>query len=145
MARTIITGEPRITPYDIVDDILTDPEYFKHFVRRFKAEFEKVDARGKQRPVRGWYISYKDNPELMLKDIIDEIKVILGRQESSASLYKLGLTMRNIAMKAAGDWIHEHEGTVPEYEIFPNTVHTLPIPFEKYYVTKEIPLPEDKR
>lgn len=143
--RRNIVGEPRITGYDIVD-VLEDTEFLKHFMRRFQmsCEYTKATTAKKLGP-DSWYRVYKDCPMTLYYDTIDEIKVMLGRQESSAALLPVNRTLRGITMKAVGDWMCEKEGTVPEREDISNVVHTYPIPFEKYYVTKEIPLPEDKR
>ena len=146
MAKTRnIVDESRITEYDIID-VLEDPEFLKHFMRRFQMSCEYIKATvAKKLGPSSWYRVYKDCPMTLYHDTIDEIKVMLGRQESSAALLPVTRTLRGITMKAVSDWMCEKEGTVPEQENISNVVHTYPIPFEKYYVTKEIPLPEDKR
>lgn len=135
-------GEPKILPYDIIE-VMEDPEYMKHFMRRFQMACEQVAGAGKLIGAKCWYWTYKDDPMLLYHDALDNIKTMLGRQSSSAAILPVGRTLRHIVLKAASDWICEKEGRIPEREIFINTVHTLPIPYEKYYVNKEEPKPKD--
>lgn len=133
-------GEPKVFPYDIIE-VMEDPEYMKHFLRRFEIAVQCVRGRGKQGQNVSWYLVYKDNPMLLYYDAMDNIKVMLKRQESSAAILPLHQTLHHIVLKAVDDWICEKEGLIPKQEIFPDFVHILPIPYEKYYVNKEEPRP----
>lgn len=135
-------GEPKILPYDIIE-LMEDPEYMKHFLRRFEMACQETVGQGKAISPKNWYWTYKDNPMLLYHDALDNIKTMLGRQQSSAAILPANRTLRHIILKAASDWICEKENRIPEREVILNTVHVFPIPYEKYYVNKEKPNPKD--
>ena len=88
-------------------------------------------ARGRTRPF--WSYHYENNPKLLYDDCVDEIKRLLGQQESSASSTRIVGMVRDIVLDAASDWITEKTGRTPEFELFPNTVKSAKTNF-KYYV-----------
>lgn len=135
-------GESVMLPYDIVD-VMEDPDFMQHFLRRFAMACEKNKACGKLIGPKSWYWVYRDRPMDLYKDALDDIKVMLGRQKSSAAILPVGRTMQSIILPAVSDWVCEKEGRIPEREVIPNSVHTLPIPFENYYVKKQQPKAKD--
>ena len=118
-----------ITPYHILD-VMADPAYMPHFVRRFNIGMEMAIAKGRARPF--WSYHYENNPRLLYDDCVDEIKRLLGQQESSASSTRIVGMVRDIVLDAASDWITEKTGRTPEFEMFPNTVKSARINL-KYY------------
>ena len=119
-----------ITPYHILD-VMADPAYMPHFIRRFNIGMDMAIARGRMRPF--WSYHYENNPKLLYDDCVDEIKRLLGQQEASASSTRIVGMVRDIVLDAASDWITEKTGRTPEFELFPNTVKSAKTNF-KYYV-----------
>lgn len=123
-------------PYHILD-VIQDPAYPKHFLNRFKIQRDHAVLHG----TAPWFLAYKDNPELLLNDAIDEIKVILKLQETSAAQIDLikytNGPITKIILPAVGDWIHEKEGTERPYEPLPDTVKSIQSNYKAYYVYKE--------
>lgn len=118
-----------VTPYHILD-IMADPAYMKHFIKRYNVELEKAKAKGVQRP--WWSFYYDGKPELLFDDCVEEIKRILGMQKTSSSATRLVGGPKNAVLSAASDWITEKTGRLPEFEIFPNTVKSARINFDYY-------------
>lgn len=119
-----------VQPYHILD-IMADPAYIPWFLRRFHIEMERASVCSY---VPRWTILYKDNPKLLYDDAIDEIKRVLGMQESSAALVKFNLHIGvfKIVLNACSDWITEKTGRTPEFERFENTVKSAHINFDYY-------------
>lgn len=118
-----------ITPYHILD-VMADPAYMPHFIRRFNIGMEMAVAKGKIRPF--WSYHYENNPKLLYDDCVDEIKRLLGQQETSASSTRVIGMVKDIVLDAASDWITEKTGRAPGFELFPNTVKSAKTNF-KYY------------
>lgn len=118
-----------ITPYHILD-VMADPAYMPHFIRRFNIGMEMAVAKGKIRPF--WSYHYENNPKLLYDDCVDEIKRLLGQQETSASSTRIVGMVKDIVLDAASDWITEKTGRTPGFELFPNTVKSAKTSF-KYY------------
>lgn len=119
----------RVTPYHILD-IMADPAYMPFFVRRYHIAMEIAIAKGKLRPY--WSYHYENNIKLLYDDCTDEIKRILGMQDTSASSVRLIGAIKNIVLDAAEDWVVEKEGRIPAFEIFPNTVKSARINMKHY-------------
>lgn len=118
-----------ITPYHILD-VMADPAYMPHFIRRFNIGMDMAIAKGRERSF--WSYHYENNPKLLYDDCVDEIKRLLGQQETSASSTRIVGMVRDIVLDAASDWITEKTGRTPEFELFPNTVKSAKTNF-KYY------------
>ena len=118
-----------VTDYHILD-IMADPAYMPYFVRRYHIAMEMAVAKGTIRP--WWSYIYENNPKLLYDDCVDEVKRLIGIQETSASSFPVRGTIKDIVLNAASDWITEKTGRTPEFEIFPNTVKSARTSF-KYY------------
>lgn len=118
-----------VTPYHILD-VMADPDYMPLFIRRYNIGMEKAIAKRTTRPY--WSVVYKDDPKLLHEDCMDEIRRILGMQETSASSVRFTGMVKEIVMNAASDWITQKTGRTPEFEIFPNTVKSATINMNYY-------------
>lgn len=118
-----------VTPYHILD-VMADPDYMPLFIRRYNIAMEKAIAKRATRPY--WSLIYDNNPKLLYEDCIDEIKRILGMQETSASSVRFTGMVKEMVMNAASDWITKKTGRTPEFEIFPNTVKSAKINMNYY-------------
>lgn len=118
-----------VTDYNILD-IMADPAYMPFFVRRFHINQEISQAQKKEELL--WSKVYKDNPKMLYDDCVDEIKRILGMQESSASQMKFMGVIKDIVLDACSDWITEKTGRTPEFEIYPNSVKSARINLKHY-------------
>ena len=119
----------RVTPYHILD-IMTDPAYMPFFVRRYHIAMEIAIAKRNTRPY--WSYHYENNIKLLYDDCIDEIKRMLGMQDTSASPVRLIGAIKDIVLDAAEDWVVEKEGRTPAFEIFPNTVKSARMNMKHY-------------
>lgn len=129
--RTIRVTE---TDYDIVE-VLEDPDYPKHFLRRFKIARDIWDAI-KNTPL--WMVFYKNNPELLLRDTIDETKRLLERQSTSATLVPPNsIPFTTVILPAVNDWICEKENREPPFEPFPNTIKSYEQNYKQNYAWRE--------
>lgn len=138
MARRGKTLKVEVTPYHILD-IMADPAYFPHFIRRYHIALDMALYKGEKRR-HPWSIFYENKPKLLYDDCIDEIKRILGMQSTSASLMTLhnNSSVMNIVLNACSDWITEKTGREPEFEIFDNTVKSAAIDLTHYAHYKKI-------
>lgn len=118
-----------VTPYHILD-VMADPDYMPLFIRRYNIGMEKAIAKRATRPY--WSVVYENDPKLLHEDCMDEIKRILGMQETSASSVRLTGMVKEMVMNAASDWITKKTGRIPEFEIFPNTVKSAKINMDYY-------------
>lgn len=123
-----------ITPYHILD-IMADPAYMPHFIYRFNIGMEMAIAKRSIRPLWSYY--YENNPQLLYEDCIDEIKRLIGQQETSASSTRIVGMVKDIVLNAASDWITEKTGRAPEFEIFPNTAKSAIVNLKYYGHNKE--------
>ena len=125
-----------VTDYNILD-VMQDHAYMKHFLVRFLIEIDKIKDKGEVWVK--WYTTYKNNPELLYLDLIDELKVTLKISETSASQmsFKWDSSPMQIALSACSDWITEKTGREPEFEIFTNVNKYKKINLKNYGNKKE--------
>lgn len=113
-------------------DILTDPDYKKHFMYRFNISVEKQLNSSRQAKLP-WFICYGSNPDLLLEDMIDETKRILGQQTSSCVLCRSSRLYESIILPAVSDYICEKTGKPKPFEYISGHVKTQQYNFDCYY------------